>query len=143
LKKNGGVDEANANMHNLAAALFAQCCNEINLFLKMAAATQAFTYGLPGAGDLLVTIQGGRTARLGQLLGVGYSTNEARQILAGETLEAAEIIHSIIKAIPKLEKQGNIKANDLPLMRAMIDVIVNGSEVYLPIDKFFGGTGSV
>jgi len=143
LKKSGGIDGANANMHNLAAALFAQACNEINVFLKIAGATEAFTYGLPGAGDLFVTIQGGRTARLGQLLGSGYSYEEAHQALAGETLEAVEIIHSIKKAIPKLEKLGQLKNNDLPLMRALIDLIVNGSEVTLPINNFFGGTSTV
>lgn len=143
LKKSGGIDEANANMHNLAAALFAQSCTEINVFLKMAAATEAFTFGLPGAGDLFVTIQGGRTARLGQLLGSGCSYGEARQILAGETLEAVEIIRAIKQSIPKFENQGLIKTNDLPLMRVMIEVIVDGCEISLPIDKFFDGMASV
>ncbi len=143
LQKSGGIDEANANMHNMAAALFAQSCTEINLFLKLASATEVFTFGLPGAGDLFVTIQGGRTARLGQLLGSGKSYSEARQILAGETLEAVEIIRSIDQAIPKLESTGRLNPNDLPFMRALIEIIVHGSEASIPFDKFFGGARSL
>ncbi len=143
LKKSGDLDEAGANMHNQAAALFAQSCTEINRLLKTVSATEEFAFGLPGAGDLFVTIQGGRTARLGQLLGSGHSFGEARQIMVGETLEAVEIIRVIGQAIPKMEKEGLLKSDDLPLIQSLIDIIVNELQVSIPFDKFFGGKRSV
>jgi len=136
LQKLGGVDEAGANGHNLAAAIFGQSCIEIGALLKVAKAEQAFALGLPGAGDLFVTTNGGRTSRLGLLLGAGHSFAEARQIMIDDTLEAVEIIRSIHIALPKLESEGLLASGDLPLMRAMIDFIVHGIPVYLPFDKF-------
>jgi glycerol-3-phosphate dehydrogenase (NAD(P)+) len=78
LEKMGGVDAAGAHMHNLAAAVFGQACTEIERMLQIAGGTRHFAYGLPGAGDLYVTCQGGRTVRLGRLLGMGHTFNEAR-----------------------------------------------------------------
>lgn len=141
LEKVGGVDEAGANAHNLAAAVFAQSCVEMKRLLEVVGSDQSFAYKLPGAGDLYVTAAGGRTVRLGKLLGAGNSYQEARQIMAGETLESAEIIAMMGKGLPKMEKDGKIHPNELPLMRALIDVIVNGAPLEFPIDQFFGGKG--
>ncbi|MBN1536684.1 MAG: hypothetical protein JW908_08135 [Anaerolineales bacterium] len=137
----GGVDEAGANDHNLAAAVFAQSCVEMKRLLEISGSDPSFAYKLPGSGDLYVTAVGGRTVRLGKLLGAGKSYKEARQIMAGETLESAEIIGMMGKALPKLEKDGKIKSDELPLLRALVNVIVYGKPLEFPIDQFFGGTG--
>jgi len=57
LEQAGGPDGAGAHTHNLAAAVFAQGCTEIDQLLQLMGATRAFAYGLPGAGDLYVTCQ--------------------------------------------------------------------------------------
>jgi glycerol-3-phosphate dehydrogenase (NAD(P)+) len=136
LQKSGGVDEAGANGHNLAAAIFGQSCSEMGVLLKIAGANRAFALGLPGAGDLFVTTNGGRTSRLGQLLGAGHSFAEARQIMINDTLEAVEIIRSIHEVLPKLESEGVLAPGELPLMRAMIEVIVHGKPVDLQLGSF-------
>jgi len=136
LELSGGVDEAGANGHNLAAAVFAQSCLEIHRILKTITASQSFALGLPGAGDLFVTTNGGRTSRLGNLLGAGHNITEARQIMIGDTLEAVEIIRSIDTALPNIEKNNQVKRDDLPLMQAMIDVIVHGKPAAIPFEKF-------
>jgi glycerol-3-phosphate dehydrogenase (NAD(P)+) len=136
LQKSGGIDAAGANGHNLAAAIFGQSCSEMGVLLKIAGATQGFALGLPGAGDLFVTTNGGRTSRLGQLLGAGHTLAEARQIMVNETLEAVEIIRSIHAALPKLEREGRLTPDELPLMRTMIEVIVHGKPVDLPLEGF-------
>ena len=136
LQKTGGVDQAGANGHNLAAAIFGQACSEMGVLLKIAGANQAFALGLPGAGDLFVTTNGGRTSRLGQLLGAGHSFAEARQIMIHDTLEAVEIIRSIHTVLPKLERDGLLEPGELPLMRALIDIIIHGRPVDLPLEKF-------
>jgi glycerol-3-phosphate dehydrogenase (NAD(P)+) len=139
LQKAGGADPAGAFMHNTAAALFAQCCVEIDHLLAMAGAARDLAFSLPGAGDLYVTCQGGRSVRTGNLLGVGYSYAEAREVMAGETLEAVLLIQTLSVALPKLTARGVLQPDALPLMRALVDVVVRGQPVDLPWHRFFGG----
>ena len=137
LEKMGGVDSAGAHMHNQAAGTFAQACTEMDRVLQIVGGTRAFAYGLPGAGDLYVTCMGGRTIRLGRLLGLGHTWPEARAMLAGETLEGAEIIRVMNEALPKLVARGIVGAEEFPLLRALGDVIVRGMPVNIPLDAFF------
>ena len=137
LERAGGPDAAGAHMHNLVAAVFAQACTEIDRVLEIAGGTRAFAYGLPGAGDLLVTCQRGRSFRVGKLLGLGHTYAEVREIMAGETLEAAECVRMMGEALPKLIARGVLGADELPLMRALVDTIVHGQPVELPLDAFF------
>jgi glycerol-3-phosphate dehydrogenase (NAD(P)+) len=141
LERSGGVDASGAAMHNLAAATFAQSVLEIGRILDIVGAPRIFAAGLPGAGDMYVTSVGGRTVRLGRLLGAGHSYNQARQIMTGETLETVEIIRTMSAAIPNLESKGLLKPDELPLMRKLIDIIVHGGEPGLPLDDYFGGGG--
>ena len=143
LEKAGGPDEAGAQMHNAAAAVFAQACTEIERLLEIVGATRTFAYGLPGGGDLYVTSTGGRTVRLGHLLGAGHRYADARQILSGETLEAAEIIRMMGVALPGLTERGILSPDELPLFRALVDILVHGHPAQLPFDRFFGGQGRV
>ncbi len=140
LEKAGGVDAAGARMHNLAAAIFAQGCTEIDRMVQLMGGTRAFAYGLPGAGDLFVTVQGGRSMRLGRLLGLGHTYAQAREIIAEETLEAAEIVLVLGEALPKLTERGVIDPADFPLLRALADVIARGCRDHLPLDAFFQDT---
>jgi glycerol-3-phosphate dehydrogenase (NAD(P)+) len=140
LERSGGIDEAGTCMHNLAAAVFAQGCSEIHRVLQVMGATDSFTHELPGAGDLYVTCQGGRNMRLGRLLGLGHTFVEAQEIMAGETLEGAETVRTMGYALPRLEARGVISTHEFPLMRALVDVIVHGGPVDLPLDAFFRGT---
>ena len=137
LERAGGPDAAGAYMHNLAAALFAQGCAEIGRMLQFMGATRAFAHELPGAGDLYVTCQGGRNMRLGRLLGLGHTFAEAQEVMAGETLEGAEIVRVMGYALPKLERRGLIAADDFPLMQVLVDVIVHGCPIELRLDAFF------
>lgn len=138
LEKSGGPDGANAFMHNTAAALFAEGCTEIEKLLRAAGASPHWAHSLPVAGDLYVTSAGGRTIRLGTLLGKGHSYVQAREIMAGETLESVEIIRAMNIALVKMFERGTLMPNDLPLLRALIDIVVHGKPVDLPFDQFFG-----
>ncbi len=141
LERAGGVDSADAHMHNLAAAIFAQACTEIARILGVMGGSQEFAYGLPGAGDLYVTCQGGRTVKMGKLLGLGRTYAEAREIMAGETLEGAAIVHMMGTLVPRLIARGRVKNEELPLLRALIDILVHGRPVALALDTFFSGPG--
>ncbi len=137
LEKAGGVDEGGAHMYNIAAGTFAQSTVEMDRLLQVLGATRDFAYGLPGSGDLYVTTQGARTVRLGRLLGKGHTFAEAREIMAGDTLEAAEIIREMGKALPKMVEQGRIDADAFPLLRALVDIIVYEKSPELPFDSYF------
>jgi glycerol-3-phosphate dehydrogenase (NAD(P)+) len=140
LERDGGVDAAGAHMYNLAAAVFGQGCTEMDRMLQIMGGTRAFAYGLPGAGDFYVTTQGGRTVRLGRLLGLGHTFAEAREIMAGETLEAAEIVRAMGEALPKLAERGIVSLEDFSLLRMLVEVVVHGRSVDLPLEAFFHGT---
>jgi glycerol-3-phosphate dehydrogenase (NAD(P)+) len=137
LEKEGGPDSANAYMHNTAAALFAQGCTEIERMLRALGVASSFAYGLPGAGDLYVTAAGGRTVRLGALLGKGNTYVQAREIMVGETLEAVEIVRAMSRILPRMMQRNLVKPNEMPLMRTLIDLVVNCRSVALPFDEFF------
>ncbi|MEA3336694.1 MAG: glycerol-3-phosphate dehydrogenase [Chloroflexota bacterium] len=139
LEKAGGVDETGAHMFNLAAATFGQACTEIEQLLNLVGGSRQFAAGLPGAGDLYVTSMGGRTVRLGRLLGLGHSIDEALQIMAGETLESVYVIRQLGQALPGLTRQGLLAPGALPLMEALIDIIVAEQPAKIPLDAFFGG----
>lgn len=139
LARAGGVDAAGAHMHNLAAGLFGQSVTEMARLVAVLGGDPAFAWGLPGAGDQYVTCMGGRTVKLGRLLGEGHSYAEARALMAGETLESVEIIRTMAHALPGLEASGAIGAAELPLLRALIGIVVHGQPADLPLDAFFGG----
>ncbi len=143
LEKAGGADASGASMHNLAAGIFAQACTEIARMLDVVGGTPALAYGLPGCGDLYVTCQGGRTVRLGKLLGMGHGYDEARQIMAGETLEGAEIVRLMGRALPKLTERGRIGADELPLLHALVDILVHGQPAAFALERFFGAKGAL
>ncbi len=127
-----------ANMYNPQAALFGQACYEMRgLAGLLSGDGQAAVAWLPGAGDLYVTVFGGRTVRLGKLLGQGKSFAEARQILAGETLESVEIITRVARALPRLAGRGLVDLRDFPLMLHMDRMINHGEIVKIPWDAFF------
>jgi glycerol-3-phosphate dehydrogenase (NAD(P)+) len=141
LERSGGANAAGTHMHNVAAAVFGQACTEMDRLLQIAGGSRHFAYGLPGAGDLYVTCQGGRTVRLGRLLGMGHSFSEAREIMAGETLESAEIVRELGKALPGLVGRGRLGPDELPLLRMLVDILVHGQPVAVPLERFFGGIG--
>lgn len=126
-----------AQAYNPQAAVFAQGCHEMRHMLRLLGGGEDNAMGLPGPGDLYVTIYGGRTVRLGRLIGLGHSYSEARALLAGETLESVEITTRVCRALPRLEARGLIEPNDFPLLRHLDAIIHQGSPVAIPWDAFF------
>jgi glycerol-3-phosphate dehydrogenase (NAD(P)+) len=126
-----------AQMYNPQAALFAESCLEMRRFLDLMGGGVDNVAWLPGAGDLYVTVFGGRTVRMGRLLGMGLPYPEAREIMAGETLESVEIITRVGRALPKLEVRGLVRAGAFPLMQHLYQIILEGEKVQIPWEMFF------
>lgn len=89
-----------------------------------------------GAGDLYVTIFGGRTRKIGTLLGRGMSFDDAMEELAGVTLESIVIATRTAKAVRRLAENGKVDLADFPLLMHVDDIINKGAEVDIPWKAF-------
>ena len=74
---------------------------------------------------------------------MGRTYAEAQEIMAGETLEGAAIVRIMAKALSRMVEQGLLRSDELPLLRMLIDVLVDGGPLTLPLERFFGGMGRV
>lgn len=123
--------------HNYESAIFAQACLEMTVLVRALAGQSSQVPHLPGAGDLMVTCSGGRSSRLGRLLGLGLSFEQARAQMSGETLESADTVRVVGGALDAMERQGLIAPASMPLMRHLYEVIVLGRELAMPFEQFF------
>lgn len=128
-----------ANSYNPQAALVGQSCHEMRVLVGILGGDPGQVGWLPGAGDLYVTVFGGRTVRLGKMLGKGVPFAEARRVLAGVTLESVEIATRVARALPKLEARGLARTADFPLLMHLDAIVNRGAPVAIPWDAFFGG----
>lgn len=129
-----GLNEKAGNekeKYNPQAALFEESTREaIKLMQFMHGRTEET---LPFfAGDLYVTVFGGRTRRIGTLLGSGKTYAEACEILAGITLESVAIATLVAKVI----RSGKLNEKDFPLLMHIDGIINNGDEVNIPWLEF-------
>jgi glycerol-3-phosphate dehydrogenase (NAD(P)+) len=139
LERIGGPDEAGAWMHNLAAGLFGVSNAEMSQLVTLMGGNPAKVPSLPGAGDEYVTCAGGRTVRMGRLLGKGLTYSQAVTEMAGETLEGAWVVSQVFKVLPAWEARGLIGPRDLPLMRLLGRIITQEAPPEIPFDDFLGG----
>ena len=133
----GGPDNAGAGMHNLAAALFGASAREMTRIVSLLGGDPAHVAALPGVGDQYVTCVGGRTIRMGRLLGAGLTYTEAVLQMAGETLEGVYIVKQMARVLPEWERAGRIGGRELPLMRMLCRVITEDARVDIPFDQLF------
>ena len=120
--------------YNSQAALFAQSIREMRRLLKLIGGhDDNIVYGV---GDLYVTIFGGRTRKIGTLLGRGVSFDDAMAQLSGITLESVVISTRTARAVRKLIERGLTTADDFPLLLHIDDIINHGAEVNIPWEKF-------
>jgi len=123
-----------AQTYNPQAALFGQSVKEMGRFIKlMGGSADSLAYG---AGDLYVTIFGGRTRQLGTLLGRGLPFARAREELAGVTLESVAITTVAARVLRKWVAKGRTQLGHFPLLIHIDDIINNGACVAIPWESF-------
>ncbi len=133
-----GKAENGALMHNLAAGLFTQAVAEIGYMVKFLGGTLANVHGLPGVGDLYVTCLAGRNSRMGRLLGLGLSYQEAKtKHMADDTVEGADLALAIGPTIELLIEQGQLEPVYLPLARVIIETICQNKLMQIPWEFFY------
>lgn len=130
------LDGPDAYMYNPQAALFGQSIREMTRIVRLLGGNGDLAGGIPGAGDLFVTIFGGRTRRLGYLLGYGKTYAEAKEELKGVTLESVVIITRMSRAIRKMAAQGKVDPADFALLLFLDSVINQGAVADIPWNTF-------
>ena len=134
----GGVNRehgSDAGLHfNSQAGAFYQATREMVKLLKMQGAEEESV--AIGLGDLYVTVYGGRTRKIGILLGEGKSYEEAMDILNGVTLESLVVSRRVARAIFKKSRQGELDLADFPLLVHVNDVLEQGKDARLPWASF-------
>ena len=96
--------------YNSQAALFGQGLREMIKLIELAGGGPENI--LFGGGDLYVTVFGGRTRKIGTLLGRGLSFEEAMEELKGETLESIVISTRTARAFRRLAERNIVNLED-------------------------------
>ena len=89
-----------------------------------------------GAGDLYVTVYGGRTRLVGILLGRGLDIDEAKEELNGVTLESLVVAERVARAIKLNIEKGTLKKEDFPLLLHIDEIISEKKPVNIPWESF-------
>ena len=120
--------------YNSQAALFGQAVREMTILLDLCGGKPE---QLPlGAGDLYVTVYGGRTRKIGILLGTGMRFDEAMETLKGTTLESIVISTRTAQAVRKLIERGVVKAEQFPMLMHIDELVNGGKTVNVPWKAF-------
>ena len=120
--------------YNSQAALFGQSVREMRRLLSIAGGGDDNI--VFGAGDLYVTIFGGRTRLIGTLLGRGLSFEAAMAELKGITLESIVIATRTARAVRALIARGKARAEEFPLLLHIDDIVNHGAAVDIPWSRF-------
>ena len=89
-----------------------------------------------GAGDLYVTVYGGRTRLVGILLGRGLNIDEAKAELNGVTLESLVVAVRVARAMKVRAEKGEADLSKLPLLMHVDEIICGRKPVNLPWEDF-------
>lgn len=119
---------------NSKAALFQQSVKEMDDLLELVGGSHRMI--MFAAGDLDVTVAGGRSRSVGQYLGEGLSMEEINEKLAGQTLEAVVIATRTAKAVKALAKAGKIDIKQFPLLMHVDKLLNEGEKVNIPWKEF-------
>ena len=120
--------------YNSQAALFGQGLREMIKLIELAGGGPENI--IFGGGDLYVTVFGGRTRKIGTLLGRGLSFEEAMEELKGETLESIVISTRTARAVRRLAERNIVNLEDFPLLMHVNEIINQGKEVNIPWKEF-------
>ena len=89
-----------------------------------------------GIGDLYVTVYGGRTRKIGILLGEGKTYEEALEILSGVTLESLVVSRRVYAAMVRKAELGLADLSEFPMLCHAAAVLDEGKDAELPWEDF-------
>lgn len=132
-QKNFGLD---SELHfNSQAAVFGQAVKEMYRLLEYQGACTLENITV-GAGDLYVTVYGGRTRLVGILLGRGLNIDEAKAELNGVTLESLVVAERVARAVKNRAAAGVLDTKNFPLLMHVDDILTKKAPVNMPWESF-------
>ncbi len=120
---------------NSQAAVFGQSVKEMSRLLDYQGAVTLENLAV-GAGDLYVTVYGGRTRLVGILLGRGLNIDEAKAELNGVTLESLVVAVRVARAVKKACERGALQLENFPLLMHIDEILTEKKAVNIPWDNF-------
>ncbi|MBQ9805471.1 MAG: glycerol-3-phosphate dehydrogenase [Clostridia bacterium] len=120
---------------NSQAAVFGQAVKEMSRLLDYQGAGTLDNLAV-GAGDLYVTVYGGRTRLVGILLGRGLNIDEAKAELNGVTLESLVVAVRVARAVRNRIEAGVLKEENFPLLLHIDEILTKKMEVNIPWESF-------
>ena len=131
IRKSGNENEIH---YNSQAAAFLQASREMDLLVRMLGGTKdSFMIGI---GDLYVTVYGGRTRKVGILLGEGLDIDQALERLQGVTLESLVVARRVARALRAQAAQGRLNLDNFPFLMHVDDIVSRKAPVNIPWDRF-------
>ena len=115
--------------------MFGQAVREMAQLLEMQGAGTLDNL-MVGAGDLYVTVYGGRTRLVGILLGRGLTIQQAKEELKGVTLESLVVAERVARAVKIKAQRGLVDLNKFPLLLHIDEIITQGKPVNIPWEAF-------
>ena len=119
---------------NSQAGIFLEASKEMHKLIAMQGG-ELNSYFV-GVGDLYVTVYGGRTRKVGILLGKGYNIDESLEILAGVTLESLVVASRVARALKVKASKGEVDLKDFPLLMHVDEIISEKKAVNIPWESF-------
>ena len=132
-QKEFGLD---SELHfNSQAAVVGQSVKEMHRLLEFQGAATLDNLAV-GVGDLYATVYGGRTRLIGILLGRGLSIEQAREELAGVTLESLVVAERVARAVRLNAQKGILDLKDFPLLVHIDEILTRHAPVDIPWEAF-------
>lgn len=127
-------EERDFQHYNSQAALFGQASKEMEkLLMLFGGRHESLWFGI---GDLYVTVFGGRTRKIGTLLGEGLNYDEAMEKLKGVTLESIVITGRTADAVVRLSESGLADISEFPLLMHIRSLLSENAKVDIPWSDF-------
>ncbi len=130
-KMTGKKDELHFNSQ---AGIFLEASREMRKLIKLLGGNEDSYF--VGVGDLYVTVYGGRTRKVGILLGEGNTIDEALDALKGVTLESLVVAKRVAAALKIKASRGEVDVEDFPLLMHVDEIITEKKPVNIPWEKF-------
>ncbi|TQV70317.1 glycerol-3-phosphate dehydrogenase [Denitrobaculum tricleocarpae] len=110
---------------NPTAAVFNQAIQEMARLAAWIGGRRETAFDLAGAGDLHVTVGGGRNSKLGKHLGANLAVTQVMEgPLKGETVEGLDTGRSLAPGLFSAFERGTLNPGAFPLACALLDAIL-------------------
>lgn len=132
----------NVEMSNAKGVIATKAINEIASFIQTLDGDKMTAFGLSGFGDLIATFRGGRNGMIGELLGKGYTAEQALEELKRRGVGVIEGYRTALmayKLLGKLESEGKTDKEQFPLLRNIYQVLYEGKTIPAVLEELVVG----